>query len=689
MDQQLLLRDYHLCGKCRSYLGLLPPTPPPPDDGTAVPVPVPAAANDDDDDGECCLVCMGLWQEAGTAALHTALTDACEPYGGIKHNRFAGIRGGTTTTTAQAKPDNSSNNKSSNRNGSPTVSLAGDVAARYLWCAGKVANANANANSATKGSPVPFSVYVRDLKQHLQAEVSKIVGPNDEKEGGWWNGDGDGNGHGCAQEVQEEEQGYLSLHILCVPSRDMRPTLAEKRGSMLLSSIGTKKRKRHHHHGQLPYVTQGGDPRANLEERLRHGDGYRWTSQAVVEAAAAAAGPSVIAVSEPLDCRQPMEVHVAAFRRPIFLYGHYTKSRRDVSQTPFVVMRETEQEQGNTQRKNGGGQQQQQQQEQQQQAAAAGGGGGGDGKPNGGGTEQPAAPSSDGGGMRRRAETLGVTSVEEQICGPIRDLLGVSTRNNVSPADGEGGGGNGGEGAVVYGMCKFHSSGREDMDVRMLVRAGSTTCRGRPFCVQVVDALKPVTSAAQLQEVVRTINGGESVDDDDGRDHTSNGDSCAPPASDVAWYGNNPLGVGIAPDSFRMVPARVFSGLQEDTESKVKHYGCLCWSKAILPPSHDLTPAIFPGGATAFFPLTIMQRTPVRVLHRRANSVRERQVLSASARRIDDHHFRLELSAQAGTYVKEFVSGDLGRTVPSVASLLRAKVALLELDCEGIEIPPE
>jgi tRNA U54 and U55 pseudouridine synthase Pus10 len=56
------------------------------------------------------------------------------------------------------------------------------------------------------------------------------------------------------------------------------------------------------------------------------------------------------------------------------------------------------------------------------------------------------------------------------------------------------------------------------------------------------------------------------------------------------------------------------------------------------------------------------------------------------AKRVDDHHFRLELSTQAGTYVKEFVHGDLLRTQPSIASLIGCKANLFLLDCEGIEL---
>ena len=87
---------------------------------------------------------------------------------------------------------------------------------------------------------------------------------------------------------------------------------------------------------------------------------------------------------------------------------------------------------------------------------------------------------------------------------------------------------------------------------------------------------------------------------------------------------------------------------------------------------------------TAIYPLEMHQSTPLRVLHRRAAAVRVRHVLSLKSDRIDDHWFRLSLSTTAGTYVKEFVHGDCGRSSPSVSSLLGCKTDIVELDCEGI-----
>ena len=64
------------------------------------------------------------------------------------------------------------------------------------------------------------------------------------------------------------------------------------------------------------------------------------------------------------------------------------------------------------------------------------------------------------------------------------------------------------------------------------------------------------------------------------------------------------------------------------------------------------------------------------------------------------HHFIVHLSTSAGTYVKEFIHGDLGRTVPNLSTLFGAiidnstgsidytrscRTDILELDCTGIQ----
>ena len=48
-------------------------------------------------------------------------------------------------------------------------------------------------------------------------------------------------------------------------------------------------------------------------------------------------------------------------------------------------------------------------------------------------------------------------------------------------------------------MCNFHALGRKDINVRMLIRAGTKT-KGRPFCVQNMDALQATSSTKELQD---------------------------------------------------------------------------------------------------------------------------------------------------------------------------------------------
>ena len=82
------------------------------------------------------------------------------------------------------------------------------------------------------------------------------------------------------------------------------------------------------------------------------------------------------------------------------------------------------------------------------------------------------------------------------------------------------------------------------------------------------------------------------------------------------------------------------------------------------------------------------QRTPTRVAHRRADKVRKRSVIEASdafAEIIDGELFaEVTLRCESGTYVKETIHGDGGRTIPSVASLLSVDCDVKWLDVADI-----
>jgi tRNA pseudouridine synthase 10 len=76
----------------------------------------------------------------------------------------------------------------------------------------------------------------------------------------------------------------------------------------------------------------------------------------------------------------------------------------------------------------------------------------------------------------------------------------------------------------------------------------------------------------------------------------------------------------------------------------------------------------------------IAQRTPTRVAHRRADRVRTRRIVAASIVEAAEGRFTLDLRAEAGTYIKEWVEGDDGRTDPSLAGLLGAPLTVEFLD---------
>ena len=82
----------------------------------------------------------------------------------------------------------------------------------------------------------------------------------------------------------------------------------------------------------------------------------------------------------------------------------------------------------------------------------------------------------------------------------------------------------------------------------------------------------------------------------------------------------------------------------------------------------------------------VAQQTPARVLKRRPDLVRTRRVLSLSWRRADARTLELEVRTQAGLYIKELVSGDGGRTRPSVAEVLGVPAECAELDVIAVHV---
>jgi tRNA pseudouridine synthase 10 len=76
----------------------------------------------------------------------------------------------------------------------------------------------------------------------------------------------------------------------------------------------------------------------------------------------------------------------------------------------------------------------------------------------------------------------------------------------------------------------------------------------------------------------------------------------------------------------------------------------------------------------------ISQQTPIRVMHRRSDLKRERRIEHIEARLLSPTEAELDITAEAGTYIKEFVHGDGGRTAPSISAKLGVVCEVRALD---------
>ncbi|KAI8638371.1 hypothetical protein BD408DRAFT_373500 [Parasitella parasitica] len=206
---------------------------------------------------------------------------------------------------------------------------------------------------------------------------------------------------------------------------------------------------------------------------------------------------------------------------------------------------------------------------------------------------------------------------------------------------------------------KFVTAGREDANVRML---GT----GRPFYLEIINPRSPRLTDEEYKQIEQEINSQPMHKDNVQVRH---------------------LGY-IAPNHTSII--------KEGEETKTKRYRALVWLSEPL--TDQVIERINKTGST---PFTIQQKTPVRVFQRRSAAVRPKIIHTSTITRlrqdadIDDPEARygvLQLHTQAGTYIKEYVHGDLGRTLPNLASVGGIHSAdLLELDVMDVDLvwPPQ
>ncbi|MDR0461289.1 MAG: tRNA pseudouridine(54/55) synthase Pus10 [Nitrososphaerota archaeon] len=189
------------------------------------------------------------------------------------------------------------------------------------------------------------------------------------------------------------------------------------------------------------------------------------------------------------------------------------------------------------------------------------------------------------------------------------------------------------EGAASF----FHASGREDIDARML---GT----GRPFIVEIS---KPKKRFIDLSFIEEAINAGAIGKVEVSGLHFTTKDKVR----------------------------RLKKG-----EGAVKEYRLLAeFENDVLDKDLRLIEEKLTG-------ITVKQQTPIRVLHRRADLIRERYIYKVKVKKVSLKMALLEICCQGGLYVKELVSGDKNRTVPSVSSLLGNRAKTLKLDVLNVII---
>lgn len=220
----------------------------------------------------------------------------------------------------------------------------------------------------------------------------------------------------------------------------------------------------------------------------------------------------------------------------------------------------------------------------------------------------------------------------------------------------------------------FMSSGREDIDVRML---GA----GRPFLLRIED---PKSNLPKRLGTILTVTDEKN--------------------QEVAEYGAGYHEIVIShclPATVELLDTRLVrkevasQQLKAIEETKRKNYQVRVFAKKTSKQIRDrLTAAEWKeeGGVYTKEEIELDQKTPIRVLHRRANLTRARKlygcqlvVSSGETEEVVGCMLQVNLVADAGAYIKEFINGDFGRTAPSLSEMLGVFCDVVELDVTGIE----
>jgi len=183
--------------------------------------------------------------------------------------------------------------------------------------------------------------------------------------------------------------------------------------------------------------------------------------------------------------------------------------------------------------------------------------------------------------------------------------------------------------------ASFHASGREDIDARMLGK-------GRPF---VIEATKPQKRFLDLKKLENSIN----------------------------EYAEGKIEVS----SLQFADKSIVRKLK-NSESARKEY------HVFIEFENKLSVRDLGTLEEKLTNVLVRQKTPIRVLHRRADLTREKYIYKVKVKKLSPRKAEMKILCQGGLYVKELVTGDEGRTVPNVSEILKNKAKPIKLDVLNI-----
>jgi tRNA pseudouridine synthase 10 len=179
--------------------------------------------------------------------------------------------------------------------------------------------------------------------------------------------------------------------------------------------------------------------------------------------------------------------------------------------------------------------------------------------------------------------------------------------------------------------ASFHASGREDVDVRMIGK-------GRPFVIEITRPKKRFLDFKRLERIVNTYAKGKVE------------------VSDLKSASKN-----------------IVRKLKK-AETAQKEY-CV-----LIEFENEITAKDLHLLEEKLSNSVVKQRTPLRVLHRRADLTREKYIYEVKVKKLSPKKAEMKIRCQGGLYVKELVTGDEGRTIPNVSDLLNNRAKPLKLD---------